>query len=52
MRLLIALLVWLLRVTVVSRGALALENLALRQQLATYARSQKGPRLKPEGRAF
>jgi putative transposase len=52
MRLLVALLVWLLRATFVSRGALALENLALRQQLATYARSQKRPRLKPEERAF
>ena len=52
MRLLVALLVWLLRATFVSRGALALENLALRQQLATYARSQKRPRLNPEDRAF
>ena len=45
--LLVALLVWLLRATLVSRGALARENLALRQQLATYARTQKRPRLKP-----
>jgi len=52
MRLLVALLVWLLRATFVSRGALALENLALRQQLATSARSQKRPRLKPQERAF
>jgi len=52
MRLLVALLVWLLRATFVSRGALALENLALRQQLAAYARSQKRPRLNPEERAF
>jgi hypothetical protein len=52
MRLLVALLFWLLRTTFVSHGALALENLALRQQLATYARSQERPRLKPEERAF
>ena len=52
MRLLVALLVWLLRATFVSRGALALENLALRQQLATFARSQKRPRMKPQERAF
>jgi putative transposase len=52
MRLLVALLIWLLRATLVSRGSLALENLALRQQLASYARTQKRPRLKPEDRAF
>ena len=52
MRILLALLVWLLRAAVRSRGALALENLALRQQLATYARRDKRPRLKPEERAF
>ena len=52
MRLLVGLLVWLLRASLVSRGALALENLALRQQLTTYARTQKRPRLKPEERAF
>ena len=33
MRLLVARLVWLLRATFVSRGALVLENLALRQPL-------------------
>jgi len=52
MRLLVALLVWFLRAVLTSRGSLALENLALRQQLATYARTQKRPRLKPEERAF
>jgi putative transposase len=52
MRLFVALLVWLLRAALVSRGALALENLALRQQLATYARTQTRPRLKPGDRAF
>jgi len=52
MRLLASLLVWLLRATLVTRGSLVLENLALRQQLATYARLQKRPRLKPQERAF
>jgi hypothetical protein len=52
MRLLIALLVWLLRAVLKSRGSLALKNVALRQQLATYARRQKRSRLKPEERAF
>ena len=52
MRLLVALLVWFLRAVLTSRGSLALENLALRQQLATYARRQKRPRLKPQERAF
>ena len=52
MRLLIALLVWFLRGIFAARGSLALENLALRQQLATYARTHKRPRLKPVDRAF
>ena len=52
MRLLVALLVWFLRGVFASRGSLALENLALRQQLATYARTQNRPRLNPEERAF
>ena len=52
MRLLVALLVWLLRATLVTRGSLVLENLALRQQLATYARLRKRPRLEPQERAF
>ena len=52
MRLLVSLLVWSLRAVVKSRRSLALENLALRQQLATYARTQKRPRLKPQERAF
>jgi len=52
MRLLVALLVWFLRAVFASRGSLALENLALRQQLATYARGQKRPRLKREERVF
>jgi putative transposase len=52
MRLFVSLLAWLLRTAHSSRSDLVLENLALRQQLATYARSQKRPRLKPEERAF
>jgi putative transposase len=52
MRLLVALLIWLLRATLVSRGSLALENLALRQQLATYTRTQKRPWLMPGDRAL
>jgi putative transposase len=52
MRLLVALLVWLLRAILVTRGSLALQNLSLRQQLATYARTVRRPRLKPVDRAF
>ena len=52
MRLLVALVAWFLRAVFASRGSLASENLALRQQLATYARGQKRPRLKPEERVF
>jgi putative transposase len=52
MRLFVCLLAWLLRTAHTSRSDLVLENLALRQQLATYARSQNRPRLKPEERAF
>ena len=52
MRLFVSLLVWFLRAVFTSRGSLALENLALRQQLATYARLHKRPRLKPRERAF
>jgi putative transposase len=46
------LLVWSLRAALRNRGAMALENLALRQQLATYARGRKRPQLKPEERSF
>jgi putative transposase len=52
MRLFVSLLAWFLRAVHSPRSDLVLENLALRQQLATYARSQKRPRLKPEERAF
>ena len=47
MRLFVALLAWFLRAILTSRRDLALENLALRQQLATHMRPQKRPRLKP-----
>jgi putative transposase len=52
MRLFVSLLAWFLRAAHASRSDLVLENLALRQQLATYARAQKRPRLKPGDRAF
>jgi hypothetical protein len=52
MRLLVAVLAWFLRAVFTSHRSLALENLALRQQLAAYARRQKRPRLKPQERAF
>ena len=52
MCLLVSLAVWSLRAVLTSRGSLALENLALRHQLATYARRQKRPRLRPVERAF
>ena len=40
------------RATLVSRATLALENAALRQQLAVYQRSRKRPRLRTEDRLF
>ena len=52
MHLLVSLLVWVLRAVLTSRRSLALENLALRQQLAAYTRTQKRPRLKSGERAF
>jgi hypothetical protein len=52
MRLVISLLAWFLRAVLISRRSLALENLALRQQLATYTRRENRPRLKPQARAF
>jgi putative transposase len=52
MRLCVCLLAWFLRAILTSRRDLGLENPALRQQLATYARRDKRPRLKPEERAF
>jgi len=52
MRLAVSLLVWVLRAVLTSRRSLALENLALRQQLAAYTRTQKRPRLEPGEKAF
>jgi hypothetical protein len=52
MRLFLAVLVGILRTTLVARSFRVLENLALRQQLATYARTQMRPRLDPGERAF
>ena len=52
MRLLVSLLAWVLRAVFTSRRSLVLENPALRQQLAAYARTQKQPRPKPGERAF
>jgi putative transposase len=52
MRLLVSLTAWVFRAIFTSRRSLALENLALRQQLAAYARTQKRPRIKPSERAF
>jgi hypothetical protein len=52
MRLLVSLLAWYLRAVFTSRRSLALENFALRQQLAALTRTQKRPRLKPRERAF
>jgi hypothetical protein len=47
-----ALLIGWVRSLLVIRGALVLENLALRQQLATYTRTCKRPRLRPADRFF
>jgi hypothetical protein len=52
MHFLVSLLVWGLCALFMSRRSLAHENLALRQQLAAHARTQKRPRLKPGDRAF
>ena len=49
---LLSVLFWPLRAVFRSRKSLFLENLALRQQLATYARGQKRPPVKPEERLF
>ena len=52
MRLVVSILAWVLRAVFTSRRSLVLENLALRQQLAAYARTQKQPRINPGDRAF
>jgi hypothetical protein len=52
MRFVLALLVWFLRAIAKSHPDLVLENLALRQQLAAYARGRKHPQLEPHDRKF
>jgi hypothetical protein len=52
MRTLIVALLGCLRAALMSRATLALENAALRQQLATYARTSPRPRLRTCDRAF
>ena len=49
---LISALLTLLRGLLRAKAALALENAALRQQLAVYIKNQKHPRLEPADRAF
>jgi hypothetical protein len=44
--------VLLLRGMLVPRSTLAIENLALRQQLAVYKHSVKRPKLRPRDRIF
>ena len=48
----IAALLAIVRAAFVRKANLALENAALRQQLAAYLRQQKRPRLQPEERVF
>jgi hypothetical protein len=50
MRLILAILLWSLRAAFRSRSDLVFVNLALRQQLATFARGHKRPMLKPDER--
>jgi hypothetical protein len=52
MRTLVAFIAALIRSAFVSRRDLALENAALRQQLAAYVRGKKCPRLKPSERVL
>ena len=40
------------RAMLVQRASLAIENLALRQQLAVYKQSVKRPKLRPRDRIF
>ena len=51
-QLLLKLLIWSLRALLKSSGSLVVENLALRQQLAAYARCQKRVHLQPQERVF
>ena len=48
----IAMLYWILRGTITSRATFIANDLALRQQLATYVASHKRPKLKPRDRLF
>ena len=43
---------WLVRILLLSRRQLALENLALRQQLAVFSRQRRRPRLRRRDRLF
>ena len=52
MRTLLAALLAIVRAALVRKANLALENAALRQQLAVYLRQQKRPHLEPEDRIF
>jgi putative transposase len=52
MHLLLAILIWSLRAVFRSRSDMVLENLALRQQLATFGRARARPMLEPTERAF
>jgi putative transposase len=52
MRLILAILLWSLRTAFRSRSDLVLENLALRQQLATFGRAKTRPMLKRDERGF
>jgi len=51
-RFLVSLLLWSLRALLKSSGTLVIENLALRQQLAAYARCQKRVHVQPQERMF
>jgi len=51
-RFLVSLLLWSLRALLKSGGTLVVENLALRQQLAAYARCQKRVHVQPQERMF
>jgi hypothetical protein len=51
-RFVVSLLVWSLQALLKSSGTLVIENLALRQQLAAYARCQKRVHVQPQERMF
>jgi putative transposase len=52
MHLILAILIWSLRAVFRSRSDMVLENLALRQQRATFARARKSPLLMSNERTF